>query len=493
MRKLMTLLLTLLLLCATLVAAAQGTTVTTHIQGTLTRNIKLNTTTGDNPVIPGESPITGLPVQDKKFVPILVQIDNNLAALPQWGIADADIMYELPIQGGGWTRLTAFFTDQYPGEAGPVRSARVMHADLRESWDALLVNFGKQEEFGSDLREALKAYGVGQKGLAIDGIGNAFKDYFLRVRYHMAPHNVTAYVSRLRDLMVEKGYDFPVKPFLFTDEARTNGQPAQKVTIVHKRNQDSSSSFVYDEFQKGYQRYVIDGPYTDLLKPEQHLVYANVIVLRTKLAYNRSSMNPILPDAAKGQGAADIFIGGRYIQGAWSRANPQARTVFHDENGEEIRLARGKTWIIMADVDTDVSYDGVVDHSNYLPAGEAGKANAGKTDFESVAPIKLDKEGREILPDAPKTDPKGNKDTAGTDNNAGEPAEEAISGDTAIVKTKNKGPLNMRKSDKGNSAIVAQIPHGTRVTVLEKGDEWTKIQYGRVTGYVKTSFLTFGK
>lgn len=525
MKRILMLLLALLMLASTLLGSAQTTAQTVKIQPTYQRNINLQKNLPDNPVIPGESPITGLPIADKKFIPILVQIDNSLGAQPQWGIADADIIYELPIQGMGWTRLTAFFSDQYPGEAGPVRSARVMHADLREGWDALLVNYGKQEDSGSDLREALKNYGANAKGLAIDGIGNKYADYFKRVRYHFAPHNVTAYVANLRKLMEQQGYDFPVKPFKFSDEPRQDGQPAERITIIHKGNGDTSSSFVYDVYAKGYQRYVVNGPYTDLLKPEQPLVYANVIVIRTPLTFNRSTMSPLMSEAAQGSGAADIFIGGRYIAGAWSRANPQARTIFHDESGNEILLNRGKTWIVQTDVNTEISYSGTVDHSDYRPLGEEGATNAGKMDSENFVPEEVDATGQEILTNAPEQDEKQplpqpeqpKQDDAAAEQTGDsfevtdeqlpakesqegqveeQPAEQAApvtEGDFATVKTANKGPLNARKSDNANSGIAFRIPHGEQVEIIEKGDQWCKIKYKGNTAYVKTTFLAFGE
>lgn len=480
-----------LLLVVSAQASAQSGGDRTLIQATLTRNISLKTGLPENPVIPGESPVTGLPISEQKYIPILVQIDNNLAAIPQWGIADADIMYELPIQGGGWTRLTALFSDKYPAEAGPVRSARVMHADLREGWDALLVNYGRQEERGSDLREALKNYGVNQKGLAIDGIYQQYEKYMPRVRYHMAPHNVSAYVTQLHDLMVQQGYDFPEKPFRFSDEPRLDGQAAKTITIVHKQNADTKSTFIYDEYEKGYQRYIVDGAYLDLLKPEQHLTYANVIVQRTRLDYNRSSLNPILPDIISGSGAADIFIGGRYIAGAWSRANAQARTVFHDETGEEIKLNRGKTWIVVADIDTDVSYEGEANPGDYLPAGQAGAAVPGAVADNQATAANPGNTVTEESPAQP-VENAGQAETAPqADKQNAAPAEEA-SAQSAVVQTKNKGPLNMRKADKGSSDIIARIPNESLVKVISRGDEWCKVEYENKTGFVMTSYLTFG-
>ena len=301
------LILTLLIGMVTVASAA------TLIPGTLTRNITIHKS-GDNPIIPGESPTTGLPSDSSYYLPVLSQIDNNLEAIPQWGISFADIMYELPIQGQGWTRLTALFSDQYPEEAGPVRSGRVMHADLREEWDAALVHYGKQEAAGSNMKEILSKYGVTAKGLAIDGIGNKYSSYFNRVRYHAAPHNVSAYISNIKDMLVPLNYSFPQRPFKFTDDTNYGGVPALQFSVIHKKNKDTSSTFSYDQATKGYQRFIRTGAYYDYLNPAEVLTYSNVIIQRTKLTFNNNTMNPLLSDVV-GKGAADIFIAGQYIAG----------------------------------------------------------------------------------------------------------------------------------------------------------------------------------
>lgn len=50
--------------------------------------------------------------------------------------------------------------------------------------------------------------------------------------------------------------------------------------------------------------------------------------------------------------------------------------------------------------------------------------------------------------------------------------------------------VNMRAYAVVNSYnVVAQVPSGTTVWVLEAGDTWCRIQYGSLTGYMLTSFL----
>lgn len=60
----------------------------------------------------------------------------------------------------------------------------------------------------------------------------------------------------------------------------------------------------------------------------------------------------------------------------------------------------------------------------------------------------------------------------------------------ATVKTKG-GALNMRKTASLKGTVITKIANGTTVTVVEKGDDWTKIKYNGKTGYVSTQYLEF--
>lgn len=58
----------------------------------------------------------------------------------------------------------------------------------------------------------------------------------------------------------------------------------------------------------------------------------------------------------------------------------------------------------------------------------------------------------------------------------------------AQVTTK-KGTLNMRKQPKSTAKVVAKLPNGSMVQVLEPGEKWSKVAYGAKSGYVMTEFL----
>ena len=54
-----------------------------------------------------------------------------------------------------------------------------------------------------------------------------------------------------------------------------------------------------------------------------------------------------------GTGNADYFMGGKHYSGVWNRDTMQDRTVFYDENGQELAMQRGKTLIILMDSENE--------------------------------------------------------------------------------------------------------------------------------------------
>ena len=65
-----------------------------------------------------------------------------------------------------------------------------------------------------------------------------------------------------------------------------------------------------------------------------------------------------------------------------------------------------------------------------------------------------------------------------------------IDAGSALVNLKNPlDVLNLRKADSLSAPVLAVIPHGTRVTLLEDSSEWSRIQYGTLSGFVKSEYL----
>jgi len=74
--------------------------------------------------------------------PVAVMVSNIRASLPQWGITDADLVYEA-VTEGGITRLMCMFADfEALPKIGPTRSVREYYPEFSEPFHALFVHIG---------------------------------------------------------------------------------------------------------------------------------------------------------------------------------------------------------------------------------------------------------------------------------------------------------------------------------------------------------------
>lgn len=64
--------------------------------------------------------------------------------------------------------------------------------------------------------------------------------------------------------------------------------------------------------------------------------------------------------------------------------------------------------------------------------------------------------------------------------------------ETGVATVKTAGSaLNMRQSPSTSAKVITKIANGSTVTVVEKGEKWTKVKYNGKTGYVSTQYLEF--
>ncbi len=339
-------------------AGAEGTV----IKNEKDRKIAVNGRGGDgnfpvNPEIPDQSPTTGLSWTGT-YQPMLVQIDNDnggIGARAPWGASDADIIYETPLHKGGYTRLSFLFSDVIPESVGPVRSARITHVELREEWDAGFLFYGGQPSDGTSIYSAFSKTRASKKGVLFDGtasMSKPWKRYYTRLSTLPSPHDVDANVKAMQAL-IPADFKAPSRPYLFTDELPQTGELAYTIAIT-QANKTYSSSFIYEPDINVYFRYVGGESYMDRVTEEQ-LSFSNVIIQRTKVTYfDGEGDRPVTKSI--GSGNADIFIGGRYIPGYWVRTGMDQRTVFFDQDGNELRLQRGKTFISILDDGIAVTY-----------------------------------------------------------------------------------------------------------------------------------------
>src|SRR3989475_10715441 len=73
-----------------------------------------------------------------------IVVDNAIPARPQWGLSEADIVYEVPTEGM-ITRFLALFCGDGPDTVGPVRSLRLQFLDIAGDYSATVAHAGSSE------------------------------------------------------------------------------------------------------------------------------------------------------------------------------------------------------------------------------------------------------------------------------------------------------------------------------------------------------------
>ena len=372
----------------------------TVLQNVPDRGIIPQTDAARRPMVPGESPTTGLP-WDGSYLPMIVQISNSsdnakalaengknivssgLGAKAPWGGQYADIVFEGSLRYDGATRISFLFSDSFadgqPVSAGPVRSARIGHVLLRQEWQSGIVYAGGPRRTDNNIRELFGELGADDAGVLFDLTGGHFNEYQRRLKKSAtllappkAPDNLDSNVIGLRG-EIPSDYHSEPRAFLFTDESPyVEGYEFGYTINLDWGDKRSVSHFRYDEDNNLYLRFCGEttdpqkwAPYMTYASGEdrsaenqEQLSFANVIIQRVEYEYVNN--NKIMPNMQSvGQGNADIFIGGRYIPGYWVRKGVDDPTVFYDDKGEELQLTRGKTFIVHFPPESLCTFTGV--------------------------------------------------------------------------------------------------------------------------------------
>lgn len=282
------------------------------------------------------SPTTGLPA-NAVYQPMVVQIDNNSKARPQVNMIQADVIYEIEVGGGGYTRYTAVYNDEIPDIVESIRSTREISADICLDWDATLVHYGGINSKNEKIAPLLASMGIDShfNGL-VDSVN------FYRDKKRVAPHNA---VARLMDMYgAVKKVSSRDTPLVFSAEQPTiQGEDVSEFSIDYNAGIGYIASYVYNAQEGLYYRYYGGEAHIDGGTGDQ-FVCANVIVQYTQASwYNGNGNVPVIQ--ATGTNRCDYFIGGKHFTGYWERKTLTDNTAYYDDAGNVVNLVPGKTFI----------------------------------------------------------------------------------------------------------------------------------------------------
>ena len=251
--------------------------------------------------------------------------------------------------------MTFVFSDSFeqglPTSFGPIRSARTGHVSLRQEWQGGIVFRGGPRREENNIAEMFAELGASEEGVVFDLETNITRGYSTRVKGLKNPENLNADIAGIRGL-IPTNYSPEAHAFLFADiNPYTEGYDFAYQINLDWGTETYISHFVYDELNNIYYRYTGDALFVSRASADDlsdgnaiPLTFSNVIVQRVEYSYTNNSK--IMPNMQSiGKGNADIFIGGRYIPGYWVRESQDDPTVYYDNQGNEIQLTRGKTFI----------------------------------------------------------------------------------------------------------------------------------------------------
>jgi len=304
------------------------------------------------------NPLTGLPseIDISNNRPLAIMINNNYEAMPQIGVSNADIIYETLIEGG-LTRMLAIYQDiSDAGVIGSIRSTRHYFVDLASSYDAILIFAGASPQAYSTIKDRDITY--------LDAVLGSSLDIFYRDPARLQTMNTVDSLVTSSDLIEkwlpqygfrlqhDEGYKQTLR---FIDDGTPVTEAAATIfTVSYEASKPTSFSYnssdnMYYLSQHG-SRY-IDG------NDNKQLAFTNVLVLKTPVSFIVGDYEGRRDIVTTGDGVGYYICGGKYIGIKWSRPDYSSQFEYTLDDGSELFLGRGKTYICIVPDTGDIVFE----------------------------------------------------------------------------------------------------------------------------------------
>jgi len=289
--------------------------------------------------------LNGLPIPASRAqLPVLaVMIENSPPARFQSGLGAADVIYET-LAEGGITRFMALFQSKDVDTVGPVRSVRTYFVEIAREYDAWLVHVGGNV----DALPLIKKYGL--HDLDQFYLDKPFWRDPIRLKTRGLEHSMYTDTVQLR-LLTEGDLPSDFVPWLFT---------AQEPPVAERpKSQKVSIDFSFPAFKAQWDYDAVSNSYLRTTGGIVHRDASDGSILSAKNIIVQFVDMALLPDRSKGpvgvlsigligSGKGFLFRDGKAFPVTWSKSASGERTRYLDENGKEIFLEPGVTWIELA-------------------------------------------------------------------------------------------------------------------------------------------------
>jgi hypothetical protein len=284
--------------------------------------------------------LTGLPdptAVTKRRSALTIKIDNTPQAHPQYGINEADVVYEEIVEGG-ITRLAAIFNSHLPTKVGPVRS-------VRRTDHEIVFPIGGIFAFSGGAAYAVDSIETAPVKLIDESTAGAA---MFRDPTRPPPHNLFANAV----LLMKEGGKVHTPPALFTYIPRSAppvGAPVGSFTVNFESG--FATSYQWDAKTHDWLRSIFGAP--DVEENGVRVAPTNVVVMSVDYVGGVGVEGSYAQMV--GHGPVEIFTDGRAIKGSWFRSALRKTTAYRTATGKVIALRPGQTWVELAATGETVS------------------------------------------------------------------------------------------------------------------------------------------
>jgi hypothetical protein len=302
----------------------------------------------------GMNPLTGLMVADPRLLercPMVIKVSNYpRSGRPHAGLSQADLVYDYYI-GEGMNRFAAIYYGVDAIKVGPIRSARLVDAQLAAMYQGILAFKGAWYKVNEYIYSNLKKRAISGSPSTCPGICDTGNETVI---------SMFADTAELSQYTLDKGICSTDRPDLtgmvFSEELPLDGRPAPDLSVIFSYY--NRAEWHYDPTTGTYLRWIesVSGeegqeviemvPLTDANSGLQ-LGFENVAILFAKHEmYAATYFDMQLADNESGARLV-LLRDGKAFDGVWKSAGEERPLQFFTSEGEHLVFNPGKTWIII--------------------------------------------------------------------------------------------------------------------------------------------------
>lgn len=274
--------------------------------------------------------------------PVAVTVNNLEASLPQYGISEADVLMEFPVEGG-ITRLMAVYSDYRDvPEVCSVRSCRYYFPVFAKGFDAVYFCFGSNELLANPILEKLEIDYIDGNAVSDERVFGRDKD---REEIYASEHTVYLEGDNMEEIFETYGFRkelsgvYGKTAFNFADEKQKFLFECDGITGSFSSSY--ASGFFYDAESETYLKTHNGKKHIDA-KSLDRLSFTNVFLLEcNREIYEDTNLVTLDWKGGKGYYATMGTVEEIY----WQKKSEDTQLIFFDSSKKPLKINKGKSYI----------------------------------------------------------------------------------------------------------------------------------------------------